>query len=271
MAIIFLGARGGDISRAYDADTLAWEAAVIANGGTVSLARRIIIDQFIYDEKASGAWALTDDYWGFWAENEPQGLTSLKQRRLATTINAPTFTTDRGYVSDGISSYIDTGFVPSTHAIVMTGTSLRIDIYDRTSGTTGSGTSLIGGRNSTNQSLQLRPVGAGSVLVGSVNAPGATVLTVVNSLALSAIQRGATTIDFYKLGVLVEAVAFGATTSALPSFSIFVGAANNAGTPAGFTGHQAGFGSVGAPLSGPQNLARYNAVQAWATSVGANV
>ena len=258
-------------TRAFDADVLLWQSAVVANGGSVSPARLIIIDQFVFSEKDSGAWTLTDDYWGLWGENAEQALTSLKQRRLATAVNSPTFTVDRGYTGNGTTSYVNTGFVPSTHAVVMTGTSLRVDIYDRTSGTTGSGTSLIGGRTSTNQSLQLRPVGAGNLLVGSVNAPVATTLSVVNSLALTSLGRGATAGEFYYRGVLLEAVAFGATSSSLPGFSVFIGAANAAGTPTGFTGHQAGFGSVGAPLSADQELARYNAVQAWATSVGANV
>jgi hypothetical protein len=50
-----------------------------------------------------------------------------------------------------------------------------------------------------------------------------------------------------------------------------VGAFNNIGTPAVFKASSYGYASVGAALSGAQRLARYTNVQAWATSVGANV
>jgi hypothetical protein len=50
-----------------------------------------------------------------------------------------------------------------------------------------------------------------------------------------------------------------------------VGCFNNVGTAAGFRASSVGFDVVGGPLSDAQELAQYNAIQAWATSVGANV
>jgi hypothetical protein len=71
---------------------------------------------------------------------------------------------------------------------------------------------------------------------------------------------------------MVQAVAPTAFGSAsLPIVPILVGGYNNAGV---FTSPRAtsiGFMTVGATLSAAQELAQYNAVQAWATAVGANV
>lgn len=69
MPITLLNRMRGGGDRAFDADVLAWRDAVVANGGSVSLARLIVVDRFVFNEKASGTWTLTDDYLGFWAEN----------------------------------------------------------------------------------------------------------------------------------------------------------------------------------------------------------
>ena len=62
--IRFLNRSRGGGARAFDSDVLAWRDAVVANGGSVSLARLVVVDQFVFAEKAAGLWALTDDYRG---------------------------------------------------------------------------------------------------------------------------------------------------------------------------------------------------------------
>jgi len=75
----------------------------------------------------------------------------------------------------------------------------------------------------------------------------------------------------YDRGVrLADAVA-AAPGSGAPTSSLFALARNNAGTPDLFRAAALGFVVVGGPLSDAQELAQYNAVQAWATSVGAQV
>lgn len=59
-------------SRAFDADVLSWRDAVLANGGFVSLARLVIVDQFVFSEKAAGLWTLTDDYWACGRRTQPR-------------------------------------------------------------------------------------------------------------------------------------------------------------------------------------------------------
>ena len=100
MPISHLNRVRGGADRAFDADVLSWRDAVVANGGSVSLARQIVVDQFVFSEKEAGNWALTDDYLGLWAENAAQALTSLKQRRLATALQEQAFA-DLPYVPLG--------------------------------------------------------------------------------------------------------------------------------------------------------------------------
>lgn len=256
---------------AYDFDLLAYRASVQANGGTVSDARMVVINTFVAAEKASGAWGLTDDYLGFWAENEIQALTSLKQRRLATAVAAPTFTADRDYVLDGISQYINTGFIPSTHGVNCTGTNQRIGVYERNN-VTSAGISA-GTLDAAVRCLTLNNRN-GTVATGRLNTAGVNfTLGVADSSALKAASRasGGLTVSLFDRGVKLTDGTAASTATAAPTRAIYVGALNNAGTAASFRASSVGFAVVGGPLSDAQELAQYNAVQAWATAVGANV
>jgi len=268
MPIRFFGPSGGS-ARAFDADVVLWKAAVEANGGSVSLERLIIVDQFVFNEKTNGTWTLTDDYWGFFAENAIQGLTSLKQRRLATVVNSPTFTTDRGYVFNGTTQYINTGFVPTTHGVALTGVQTRIAVYERTD-VSSAGISA-GSVDSGAVAIRITPRNGANV-VGRVTSGDATVaLPASNSQGFVALSRdNSTTINGYKNGVALTpaTVAVGST---LPAYALYIGCANNAGTAGSFRAASIGFVALGGPLSAAQELAQRTNVQAWATAVGANV
>jgi len=273
MPVAFLNRVRGGASRAFDADVLAWEAAVIAAGGSVSLARRVVVDQFVFSEKASGAWALTDDYWALWAENALQALVSLKQLRLATTVNSPTFTADRDYAFDGLSNYINTGFIPSAHGVNYTGNVQRLAAYERTN------VSVVGvaagARAGSSNSISLNPRNA-NVMTGSVNnSAGAATFSISpsDSRGLKALSRaGGTTALGYDRGARkTDATGLTIGSTSAPGVPLFIGAFNSSGTAISFRAASVGFVAIGGPLSDAQELAQYNAVQAWATSVGANV
>ena len=256
-----------------DADLTAWIAAVVANGGSVSADRAAIVGGFIAAEKASGAWALTDDYWCLWAENAAQALTSLKQRRLATVTAAPTFTADRDYAFNGTSQYIDTGFIPGTHAVSMSLNSIHLDVYERTN--VSANTAALGVTSGSNRLLRITPRSTSSAFGFTLTDSATFTLPAADSRGLTQIGRnGALVTDTYgaKNGAdMVRAADPTALGASLPSHSLYIGAANSAGTAANFRASSIGFAACGAALSQAQRLARYNAVQAWATAVGAQV
>tara|TARA_R110000822_G_scaffold170213_1_gene310107 strand:- start:720 stop:1541 length:822 start_codon:yes stop_codon:yes gene_type:complete len=260
-------------SRSFDADTLLWRDAVVTNGGSVTLTRLVIVDQFVYDEKAAGLWTLTDDYLGFWAENAIQGLTSLKQRRLAVAVNSPTFTTDRNYVFNGTTNYVDTGFIPSTHAVAMATSSVHAEVYERTniSGTNAS----LGTNSGSNRAIATFPRDGSNVLVAANGLGAVYTLSPLTSAGLTQFGRnGATTADVYgaKNGVnLTQTSPHTALGASLPSVSFFVGGINLLGALNLPRAASVGYTAWGAALTSAQRLARYTNVQAWATSVGANV
>lgn len=248
-----------------------WASTVVSNGGSVSSDRVVIVRQFIAAEITSGAWYLSDDYLGFWAENAAQALTSLKQRRLATAVAAPTFTADRGYTMNGSSQYIDTGFIPAVNGLNCTGTSQHIGVYERTN-VSSSGISA----GTVDAAVRVLSVNNrnGANAVGRANTAGLNfTLTTANSQGLKAVSRanGGLTVKLFDRGVKLTDATAASTAAVAPSRSIYVGAVNNAGTAASFRAASTGFFVVGGAMSDAQHLAQYNAIQAWATSVGANV
>ena len=262
---------GGNVAAmgGIDADALLWRDAVVTNGGTVSADRLAIISTFIVAEKVAGTWALTDDYWGFWAENAVQALTSLKQRRLATAVNTPTFTTDRDYAFNGSTQYVDTGFVPSTHAVAMGVNSVHAEVYERTN-TTAANADAMGAFGTSSRLIVIIPRNATTMSVtGNANAGNYT-LGSADSRGLSQGGRFAATLtDIYgaKNGVdLVNSALPTVLGASLPPLSIFAGGSNN-GALVRPRACSVGYLAVGAALSAAQRLARYNNVQAWASAL----
>lgn len=261
------------VYRTRDYDLERWADAVVANGGTVSEAVANIVEKFIAADKASGVWALRDDCWRLWGENAAQALTSLKQRRLATAVNAPTFTANRGYAFDGITQYINTGFIPSTHAVAMTGINLRIGAYTRTN--LSANRYAAGADGATNQGLYINPRGSGTAadrLRGKVNCATTSASgSFSDSRGYSALSRNDTTFEPYKNGASAGTLAPLATDNNLPTVALYIGGMNAADVLTLPRATSVGFVDVGASLSAAQELAAYTALQATATAVGAQV
>jgi len=260
------------IITAYDRDAGllfdAWNAA----GGSASSGLRSLANTFIRAEKSAGTWQLTDDYWVLCAESAAQALVSWKQRRTATVTSAPTFTTNAGYAFDGLANFINTGFIASSHAVALTGTSQRLAVYERTNVT--ANTDAAGCQTTSTSRMEIRPRNgtAAAGLLNSTTAPTFT-LGASDSRGYTAISRsgGATTMSAYKNGVaLTDATGLTVGTS-LPTHALYIGANNNAGTAASFRASTVGLVAIGAPLSAGGELAQYNNIQAHMTAIGANV
>lgn len=247
-----------------------WASAVVANGGSVSDARFALIVTFVSTLMDADIWSLTDDFFPLVAENEAQALTSLKQRRLATVTAAATFTADAGYAFNGTTQFINTGFIPSSHAGSMTGSNMRASVYERTN--VGSSGYAIGTSDSGTRNLGIIPRNAGGALQFTANAGLTTYATgITDSRGLSVASRTAAGVfEAYKNGASVG-TASPSNASVLPTRAIYIGARNNAGNADLFRASTIGWATVGASLSAAQELAYYNALQTFMTAVGAQV
>jgi|SRR5262245_5736539 len=112
-----------------DADAQAWADQVDTNGGTVSAGRLTLVSNLIIALKAAGVWTKLDRLWLFAGEDQSSALTDMVALDLATAVNSPTFTTDRGYQGENSGSptkYISLGFNPSADGVNYTLNSCHI-------------------------------------------------------------------------------------------------------------------------------------------------
>lgn len=268
MTIRFSGQSGGS-TRAFDVDVLSWEAAVIAAGGAVSLARRILVDQTVYALKTAGDWDSIDDLMIYAAENQAQALVSLKLRLVGLPVNSPAFTADRCVLTDGVTQYVDTGFIPSTMATRMTGTDQMIGMYEvveLTGNNYGAGIF-----SSANASLRIRPRLSTALAAAANYAATTFTLAVSDSRGLSCAYRTpAPEFGAAKNGASIGTTAPAGNTTSLLSTSAFVGGVNNAGVLANPRATSCGylvFGKAAVALSG----SFYSTMQAHMGAIGGAV
>ena len=194
--------------------------------------------------------------------------------RTGTAINSPTFTADGEYAYNGSTNYVNTGFVPSTHAVSMTGTNLRLSVYERTNAAAGT-TYAAGTRDTSTVNLEMRPRSAASTAALNTNSGALTyTLPADDSRGYTVESRngaGAPPCAGDKNGVAMTqagSVSFGTT---LPTRALYVGAENSAGTAGGFRAATIGFVAIGAQLTAQQEADEYAAIQAYMTAIGAQV
>lgn len=271
--------RSGNAGRfvgAFDADVVTWAAQVETNGGAApSGGFKAQLSAFIAALKASTLYTLIDDMWPLVPEDATAALTSFKQLRLATAVGNPTFTPLRGYAFNGTTQYIDTGFIPNTHKVAMTGTNQHIAVYERTNvGATNVAAAGCVLNSTVNMLMNPRTASnfMSAQLSNSVSGSGDAV---TDSRGLSVGSRnGALVTDIlaYKNGLAVLPVPVAAVGSTLPTVKLFIGARSDASNVAtGFRAATLGFVSVGAAIAAGSQPAFYTAVQDFMTSVGANV
>lgn len=108
---IGIGVQHSNFAGGLSPTALAYEAYVIAAGGTISAARLALMDLYIFSPLvASGDWALLDRLGVLANESVIPSKVDLKNGVVVVPTNSPTFTADRGYQGDGVSAYVDTLF-----------------------------------------------------------------------------------------------------------------------------------------------------------------
>lgn len=247
----------------YDPDALLWRAAVISNGGTVSTNRLTLVSLLIGGLKNAGTWSAMDDALVLSADNNTQALTSLKQRRLATEVNSPAFTANLGYQFNGTTSYLDTGFVPSTMAVSMTGTDMRAATYETVN--VGATTYAMGVRNGVNQNIQLVPRAATGNANGNMDSASLSFLVGTSGIGYTSFSRpNSANLQAFHNGVNVGGPsAPGSTGSSLPTAAIFIGGYNSGGTLTTPRATTLVWVSWGASLTAAQEAAEYAVVQSY--------
>lgn len=97
----------------YSAEASAYFAAM---GVQPDDTRKGLIDNLIVSLKNAGVWAQLSWLALHASHSQQSGRINLKNpAQIATAVNSPTFTVDRGFTGDGATSYLNSGWNPATH------------------------------------------------------------------------------------------------------------------------------------------------------------
>jgi hypothetical protein len=255
------------IGNSYDADFQAWADTVLL----VDDAYIVPINQFYLDLKAASLYTKKDRLWLTANKDATAALTCLKSLAVMTPVNAPVFTSGRGYAGNGSSSYLNTGFIPSTHGVQYLQNSAHIGFYSRTSG----GTNRDMGCDSSGggPTVQLIANFGDNAAYGRINS-AATLITVANANAsglFSVSRTGAGALSLYREGLPIQT---GATASTgRPNNEMLLCCINNAGTagspsPTAFTTRQYALASIGAGRNDAEEAAYKTCVDTLKAAIG---
>lgn len=255
----------------YDGSTNAWVMAVIRNGGTVSEARRYLINTLIVGLKNDGIWTKLDRLWLFAAENQGSALTDIVADSLATAVNSPVFDIDQGYTgADAGTIYINSGFNASTFSGVFVQDSSHISVWSNTDATSGpNGGVLIGISDNISIGSEILPKyndgsaffgmnGTADVAVANAVATGHYISSRTSSVALAGYRNGS------------SIASSGANTSVAmlnAEFAILAERIAGAGTNYA-SALQCSAASIGSGLSSGEATSFYNRLREYMTGVG---
>lgn len=266
-----LGVGGsGSSGAALDPATTAWVNAVTTAGGTVSTGQKGFVNTLIVGLKTSfgtNYFTSCDRIWLLASENTQQATIDIVNLGTLTPHNSPTFTANQGYAGNGTSSYLDTSFQSGTNYLA---TSASFSVYDRTSRTGALAAYILGSQNGT-QSTSLLPQSGASQSIGAINSTTALFPVTGNAQGFYLVTTSASLEALYLNGSSTAASSSAVSGQTLPADNIFILATNFVGSPASFQTDQAGEVSLCGNFTGVQSSQFQGLINAYMTSVGANV
>ena len=238
-------------------------AAIIAAMETPpSAARASAITTLVNTLQSAGIWDLLDVLYVLAAADSQAALLNWKDPSsfVASPVNSPTFTADRGFTGNGTNSRVNTGWVPSTNGVKYTQNSASVWLWSNTEGSVTNGD--LGGKVDATKQCLMRLRSANSFL-GRVNDADSTQVANGDAIGFFGMQRiSSTTKNYWKngaqLGTDISANSVGVNADAQ-----WICGCNSTGFPT----NQQALAAWGASLAGKE-VAFYNAVRAYMQAVG---
>lgn len=263
---------------AVDSDALAWAAAVVSNGGTVSAATLTAVSNFCKAAKGAGYWNKLNRINLICGNQLAAALVPLKVgggSATDTNVNfvGGDYTEATGLTGNGTTKYLNTGLNPS---IALTANDTHLAVYSRSSAEIASGATM-GCFTAAAAIFSLyAPLGSDGKLYSSQyngSAPG----RVVSAAAISTPfgfcvgSRSASNAHAaYRNAVSLASEA--STGGALPNNANFlVFAVHDGASPTAFSSMTISAYSIGSGLSAADVTAYNTHMQAFQTALGRNV
>lgn len=228
-----------------------------------SAQRKRLIDDLVVALKAAGVWSKLDSLY-LMAGHDAQAARRnwIADQYNLTTVASPTFTTDRGYTTNGSSSYLDTGFNPATAGGKFAQDSACFAAWNRTAGQNNSSAAgWFDGADGV--SLLFRTTG--NLGGGRLNQAATASTSITDGTGLLALNRsGSSTSQIIKNGIQLATPTN--ASAALNSATLNFGRV----TAAAFAAHEFAAGYLGQSMSVAEHLGAYTAINAYLVAVGAS-
>ena len=235
----------------------AWDDA----GAPADGARQTLVNNTIVALKAAGIWDELDLLYFTAAHAAAAAHNNWKSPSTftLTPTAAPAFVANRGYTGNGTTSYLGTGYIPSTNGVKWLQSDASVwswSVTDvaSTSPDAGAGVTYVGAVN---------PRSATNTIDAQLNrATTALTAAMASSVGMSGVARSAGPSEhIWKNGVSVAAGTAGPSGRPTGEFLLC------GRTPSSFSTRQVAFAAAGSACAGKE-LAFYNAVRAYMTGVG---
>jgi hypothetical protein len=224
-------------------------------------ARAVLINTLVGSLVTAGAWSKMDAWWvPAAADTQASLLNWTSSSYTLTPVNAPAFAADRGYTGNGTTSYLDTGFNPVTAAGQFSRDSACFGFWCVNEVTNANPSGSWDGTDG----VTVAPRSGGGYASFRVNqATALSVASVVTKGLTVANRSAAGAMQGYRNGVSVGSATTAST--AMNSLNLYLCSFSGVG----FNTYQHGAAFAGSSLSAPEQLAVYNALNAYMIGVGA--
>jgi hypothetical protein len=268
--------RGGGISlQTYWANRHP-ELKTYITGLTTPLSEAQIIKLGVFIEALKTGLSITnlsdtfDVMYIFAGETEESSLKNLvKNANHCTAVNAPTFTALEGFTGDGLSSYIDSNYNPSTVGNKFTLNDASIGIYIRTNnGLYSTNVYNIGVRDTSY--VYIMGERSNGLMRATINSTTYNQPPFVGNVGLASYVRyGAT--SSYGYGNKTQSPEYTEASTSIPNGNVFILASSSGSNPAFYSKEQHSFAFAGKSITSAQINNIVDAIEAYMDANGKGV
>lgn len=256
-------------TRRFDPDAAAYIARMTTPPDG---ARQQLIDDLVTSLKAEGVWDKLSALWLMAAADSQAGtLNVISSSYTLSPVNSPVFTADRGFASNGTTSYLDSALnMVADPKCQLNDSHLGLWCNVTPGAITNNVDMGVSSNMPPSDITHLRLHDNGSSAVFRVNQNGLSATTdAATATALGhsiATRSSSTAVALYKTGALILNSSVAST--ALVNYSLYIGASNTGGAPASYINRRYAAAHVGSGLTGANCLALYNALNTYLTAIG---
>jgi len=231
-----------------------------------------LIDGLIANLKTAGIWSGLDAFWMFAAHDSSSGLLNwVSTAHNCTSINNPTFTTDRGFNGDGAASYLNTNYNPATQAVNFKQNDAGGGVYMNAGSPSNTKCSIGITAISNGGAITIFPETASGTISANLTCLSASIESIDTLLGLTCLSRTvSTSFNIYKNGGFLSNEV--KTSNALTSGDIGILARNFVEIfYDSFSDQTISFAFIGRALTADEQATLFTIVETYLDAIGAGV